>query len=140
VDVLTDDQVSRISISIPSKLLRSFDDHTTRLGYKSRSKAVQDAMQSLITESKWVCDKKGLGVGAIALVYDHGSKGLADELTDIQHHFEQSICSSMHVHLDADNCLEIIAVRGKAEDVRCLAQDLQTRKGVKQIQLAIVTP
>ena len=85
-------------------------------------------------------EKMGKGVGAIAMVYDHGSKGLEEELTDIQHHFEESICSSMHVHLNADNCLEIIAVRGKAEDVKGLAQELKTRKGVKQIQLAIVTP
>ena len=137
---MTDDQVSRISISIPSKLLRSFDDHINRLGYESRSKAIQDAMQSLITESKWVCEKMGKGVGAIVMVYDHEIKDLEEELTNIQHHFEESICSSMHVHLDAANCLEIIAVRGKAEAIKCLAQELQTKKGVKQIQLAIVTP
>jgi CopG family nickel-responsive transcriptional regulator len=137
---LTGDQVSRISVTIPSELLRSFDDHIKRQGYESRSKAVQDAMQSLITESKWVCEKMGKGVGAIAMVYDHRIKGLEEELTDIQHHHKEIICSSMHVHLDADNCLEIIAVRGKAEDVRGLAQELRTKKGVKQIKLAIVTP
>ena len=134
------DQVTRISVSIPSELLRRFNDHIERLGYKSRSKAVQDAMQSLITESKWMCEKMGKGVGAIAMVYDHEVKGLEEELTDIQHHFEETICSSMHVHLDADNCLEIIAVRGEANRVRDLAQELRTKKGVKQIKLAIVTP
>ena len=137
---MADDRVSRISISIPSELLRRFDDHIERLGYESRSKAVQNAMQSLVTESKWVCEKMGGGVGAIAMVYDHGVKGLEEELTDIQHHFKEIVCSSMHVHLDADNCLEIIAVQGKAEDVRRLTQELKTRKGVKQVQLAIVTP
>ena len=137
---MADDPVSRISISIPSELLRRFDDHTERLGYESRSKAVQDAMQSLITESKWMCDKMGGGVGAIAMVYDHRVKGLGDELTDIRHHFKEIICASLHVHLDADNCLEIIAVQGKTEDIRTLTQELKTRKGVKQAQLAIVTP
>lgn len=97
-------------------------------------------MQSLITESKWVCEWMGMGIGAIAIVYDHGVKGLEEDLTDIQHHFEETVCSSMHVHLNADNCLEIIAVRGKAEDVRNLAQELKARKGVKQLKLAIVTP
>lgn len=133
-------QVSRISISVPKDLLRSFDEHIKRLGYENRSKAVQDAMQSLITESKWMCEEMGKGIGAIAMVYDHGVKGLEEDLTNIQHHFEETICSSMHIHLDAENCLEIIAVRGKATDVRDLAQELKTRKGVKQLKLAIVTP
>ena len=133
-------QVSRISISVASDLLKRFDDHIKRLGYENRSKAVQDAMQSLVTESKWMCEKMGKGVGAIAMVYNHGVKGLEEELTDIQHHFEEAVCSSMHVHLDEGNCLEIIAVRGKASDIRDLAQELKTRKGVKQLKLAIVTP
>ncbi len=133
-------QVSRISISVSSDLLKSFDDHIKRLGYDNRSKAIQNAMQSLITESKWMCEKMGKGVGAIATVYNHGYKGLEEELTDVQHHFEGTICSSMHVHLDADNCLEIIAVRGEAQEIRDLAQELKTRRGVKHLKLAIVTP
>jgi len=137
---LAKNQFSRISISVPSDLLKRFDDHIERLGYKNRSKAIQDAMQSLVTESKWMCEKMGTGIGAIAIVYNHEVKGLEEDLTDIQHHFGETICSSLHVHLDADNCLEIIAVRGKAQDVRDLAQELKTRKGVKQLKLAIVTP
>ena len=137
---LTNYQVSRISVSIPSELLRRFDDYTERLGYKSRSKAIQDAMQSLITESKWMCEKMGKGVGAIAMVYDHRVKGLEEDLTEVQHHFEDTVCSSMHVHLDEENCLEIIAVKGQSRDVQDLAQQLKTRKGVKQLKLMIVTP
>ena len=137
---MTKNQVSRISISVPQDLLRSFDEHIKRLGYENRSKAIQDAMQSLITESKWMCEKMGRGIGTIAMVYDHGVKGLEEELTDVQHQFEETICSSMHVHLDEENCLEIIAVRGNSGDVRGLAQELKTRRGVKQLKLAIVTP
>lgn len=131
--------VARISISIPSDLLRSFDDQIKRLGYENRSKAIQDAMQSLVTESKWMCVKKGRGVGAIAMVYDHRVKGLEEEITNIQHHFEETICSSMHVHLDEGHCLEIIAVKGRAADVKDLARDLKIRRGVKELKLAIVS-
>ena len=137
---MSKERVSRISISIPQDLLRSFDDHIKRLGYDNRSKAIQDAMQNLITESKWMCEKMGRGIGAIAMVYDHGVKGLEEELTDVQHNFEETICSSMHVHIDEENCLEIIAIRGKASDVRDLAQELKTKRGVKELKLAIVTP
>ena len=140
MNTLEEDRLSRISVSVPSDLLRSFDEHIRRLGYGNRSKALQDAMQSLITESKWMCEKRGRGVGAIAMVYNHGVKGLEEELTDVQHHFEETICSSMHINLDKENCLEIIAIRGQASDVKDLAKELKTRKGVKQLKLAIVTP
>jgi CopG family nickel-responsive transcriptional regulator len=133
-------QVSRFSVSVPPDLLRKFDEHIQRSGYRNRSKAIQDAMQSLITESKWLCEKMGRGVGAIAMIYDHEVKGLEGELTDVQHHFEEIINSSMHVHLDTETCLEIIAVNGKASDVRDLAQELKMKRGVKQLKLAIVTP
>lgn len=137
---MADKRVSRISISVHSDLLKRFDEHVKRLGYGNRSKALQDAMQNLITESMWMCEKRGRGVGAIAMVYEHGVKGLEEELTDVQHRFEETIRSSMHVHLDGERCLEIVAVKGKASDVRDLAQELKTRRGVKQLKLAIVTP
>ena len=133
-------RVSRISISVHSGLLKRFDEHVKRLGYRNRSRALQDAMQNLITESKWMCENMGRGVGAIVMVYDHGVKGLEEELTDVQHHFEETVRSSMHVHLDEGQCLEIIAVKGNASDVRDLAQELITKRGVKQLKLSIVTP
>lgn len=133
-------QVSRISISVQSALLQRFDEHIVRLGYANRSKAIQDVMQNLVTESKWVCTKGGAGIGAITMVYNPHAKGLEEELTEVQHQFKETIRSSMHIHLDQENCLEIIAVKGKASAVRDLAQELKTRKGVKQLKLAIVTP
>ncbi len=132
-------QVSRISISVPSDLLESFDDHIKRLGYTNRSKAIQDTMQNFVTEAKWVCEKQGKGIGAIAMVYDHEVKGLEEELTDAQHQFEAIIRSSMHVHLDNKHCLEIIAIKGKASDVKDLTQELKTKRGVKGLKLALVT-
>ena len=132
-------QVSRISISVPSDLLESFDDHIKRLGYSNRSKAIQDTMQNFVTEAKWICEKQGKGIGAIAMVYDHEVKGLEEEVTDAQHRFEAIIRSSMHVHLDNKHCLEIIAIKGKASDVRDLTQELKTKRGVKGLKLALVT-
>jgi CopG family nickel-responsive transcriptional regulator len=82
----------------------------------------------------------GEGVGAITMIYDHSVKGLEEALTDVQHQFEATICSSMHVHLEDEYCLEIIAIKGKASDVRALTQELKTKRGVKEVKLALVTP
>lgn len=133
-------RIVRVSVSLPQDLLRKFDEAIERVGYSDRSKAVRDAMQNLITESKWMCEKMGRGIGAVVLVYDHDVKDLDEELTEIQHRHGHLTVSSMHVHLDKSSCLEIIAVNGNAWEVRDLAQELRTRKGVKHLKLAIVTP
>lgn len=134
------EHISRISISLPSNLLKRFDDHIKRLGYETRSKALQEAMHLLITESKWACEKMGMGIGALTMVYDHSVKGLEEDLNEIQHRYRKVIASNMHIHLDEDNCLEIVAVRGNSLDIRGLAQELRTRRGVKELKLAITTP
>ena len=73
------------------------------------------------------------------MVYDHGVTGLDEELTDIQHHFEETICSSMHVHLDEHNCLEVLAVAGKPQILREIADRLISTKGVKHGRLVTTT-
>jgi len=135
---LSEKGVSRISVSVPPELLRKFDEAAKRIGYEDRSKAIQAAMWDLVTESKWICKERGIGVGAIAMIYDHTLGRLDKGIIDIQHDHKNTVISSMHVHLDEENCLEIIAVRGKAGDVRKLSDELKARQGVKQLNLAIV--
>ncbi len=132
--------VSRISISVPPDLLRKFDEAFKRLGYEERSKAVQAAMQSFVTESKWVCAKQGWGIGAIVMVYDSTVRQVGDVLTEIQHQYLKISESTIHLHLDEKNCLQIIPVRGETKDVQSLAEALMTIDGVKEVKLSIVTP
>lgn len=136
---MTEKGVSRISVSVPAELLRKFDEAVNRIGYEDRSKAIQAAMRDLVTESKWICEKRGTGVGAIAMIYGHHMKGLEEGITEIEHEHADTVVSSMHVHLDEDNCLEIIAVRGGASEIQELSNELKTKRGIKQLKLAIVT-
>ncbi|MCP8316894.1 MAG: nickel-responsive transcriptional regulator NikR [archaeon] len=131
--------VSRISISLPPDLLDEFDKTIKQMSY-DRSKAIQTSIRNFLTENKWMHEEKGIVMGALAMIYDHEVKGLEESLTDSQHLYSNIISSSMHIHLDERNCLEIIAVKGKVESIRDLTQDLMSKRGVKQIRLAIVTP
>jgi len=131
--------VSRVSVSVPPDLLVEFDEVTRRMGY-DRSKAIQTAMRNFIAEYKWAHKEKGAGTGALVMVYDHEIRDLEKALTDIQHRYEETIGSSMHIHLDERNCLEIIAVKGSVKEIRDLSQELMTKRGVKQVKLAIITP
>jgi CopG family nickel-responsive transcriptional regulator len=132
--------VARISVSIQPDLLRKFDEAQKRLGYVDRSKAVQTAMQNFVTESKWLCTKRGRGIGAIVMVYDSTIRQVGDVLTEMQHKHRSIAESVIHLHLDEKNCLQIIPVRGDAAEVKSLAEELMTTDGVKEVKLAIVTP
>lgn len=137
---MAEEKVSRVSVSVPPDLLRRFDEALERMGYSSRSMGIQVAMQSFVTESKWSCEKMGRGVGAIILLYNHGERDVEDALIDIEHKYIGVASSSMHIHLDDENCLEIIPVKGSSSDIKNLAQDLATMSGVKELKLTMVTP
>jgi len=118
--------VSRISVTVPPNLLRKFDEASKRLGYEERSKAVQMAMQNFVTESKWLCANKGRGTGAIVMVYDSTVRQVGDNLTEMQHRYRGIAESTIHLHLDEKNCLQIIPVRGSTTEVKSFVEALMT--------------
>lgn len=129
--------VLRFSVSVHPELLTEFDETIKRMHY-DRSKAIQLAMRSFLTEYKWEYDEEGLAAGTMTLIYDHDARGLEESLTDTQHLHMDTISSAMHVHLDEKNCLLVIAVKGKIKTIQNLAKDLVSKRGIKQLKLAIV--
>jgi CopG family nickel-responsive transcriptional regulator len=73
------------------------------------------------------------------MVYDHETRGLDRELTETQHHHSNLISSTMHIHLGERDCLEAIAVKGTAAEIRHLSNELTTKKGVKILKAMIVS-
>ena len=105
-------------------------------GYTNRSEAFRDMIRDELVEKTWEKPDSNV-VGTVTLVYDHHVRMLNEKLTDMQHsHFHQ-ILSTLHVHLDHDNCLEVLVVRGKASEVRRIADGLISTKGVKHGRLTI---
>ena len=133
-------KIVRVGVTFPPELLKDLDETIEEMGYESRSKAIQDAVTSFVTEQRLLHKQKGKKAGVLVMVYDHDVKGLEDELIEAQHHHRNVINSVLHVHLSDKECLEAIAVNGNAEDIRKLAQELATRKGVKQLRSTIVSP
>lgn len=131
-------RVSRIGVSVPPELLREFDETIKRVGYKDRSKAIHVAMRNLIGDYEWMREAEGVGVGAIVMLYDHTVRGLEDVLTDAQHDYRTIVNSTMHIHLDERNCLEIIAVKGEFKRIKDLTKELTKKRGIKQLKLTVV--
>lgn len=119
-------------------MLDELDQVVTAVGYPSRSKAIQNAVESLIVKNRWLSEQKGEKTGVLTLVYDHDIRGLEEYLTDTEHQYSSIICSTIHVHLTKRECLEVTVVKGDGIRIRELANKLRIRKGVKQAELAIV--
>ncbi len=129
--------IVRFGVSLEKELLDKFDRLIKEKKYPNRSEAIRDLIRENLVKREWVEGKEV--AGAITLVFDHHKRELVNTLTDVQHDFHQLIISSQHIHLDHDNCLEIIVVRGKPIEVRGLADKLKSTKGVKYGSLSIAT-
>lgn len=127
----------RFGISLDHHLLDNFDDLITRKGYTNRSEAIRDLIRDNLVEREWDANKET--VGTITIVYDHHVPDLTEKLTTIQHDYQRLILSGMHVHLDHDHCLEVLAVRGKGAEIQKVADILIGTKGVKHGKLATTT-
>jgi CopG family nickel-responsive transcriptional regulator len=132
-------KIVRVGVTFPPNLLKDFDAITEKMGYESRSKAIQDAVRLYVSERKWLQDENADQTGVILMVYDHDTRGLESDLTSSQHHHQELISSTMHIHLGEHDCLEVIAVKGKGSEIRHLSDELATRRGVKILKSMIVT-
>lgn len=130
-------KTSRFGVSLAEELLREFDRLIGRKGYASRSEAIRDLIRDYLAEEAWTAGR-GPAVGTVTLVYDHHVPDLQEKLTDAQHEHAGVVVSTLHVHLERHRCLEVLVVRGKANDIRALADRLIGARGVKHGKLTLV--
>ena len=133
-----DKGVDRFSVSLPKALLKDLDVMVTQKGYANRSQAMADMVRGQLVEHRQQLGDVTI-TGTITLVYDHHKPQLQAKLTDIQHEHHDAVVSTLHVHLDHHNCLEVLVVKGKAALIRQMADDLLAAKGVKTGRLMVAT-
>ena len=130
--------LERIGVSLDNTLLEQFDHWIAQKQYPNRSEAIRDLIRSTLAQEE-LSVPSAKAVAAILLVYDHHSMKLAQRLVEIQHdHLVQTI-SAQHVHLDHDNCLEVIIVRGSPSTIEELANRLRAHRGVRHCHLSITS-
>ena len=130
--------LSRIGVATDTQLLEKFDRLIAQRKYTNRSEAFRDLIRDELVEKTWESPDANV-VGTVTLVYDHHVRMLNEKLTDIQHDHHRVILSTLHVHLDHDNCLEVLVVKGQSAAVRKVADRLISTKGVKHGRLTITT-
>lgn len=130
--------IERFGVSMEHELLARFDERIRIAGYTNRSEAIRDIIRDYLIRQDWAAEDAEV-VGTVTLVYDHHTRQLEDKLTELQHDHHTNIRCSTHVHLDHHNCLEVVVLSGRASEVRRLAENLISTRGVKHGQLACTT-
>lgn len=128
--------VARFSVSLDGSLLDDLDAMVAEKGFSNRSQAIADMVRHRLVEHRAELGS-GEMAGTITLVYDHHKPHVQAALTEIQHDHHDLIVSTLHVHLDHHNCLEVLVVRGEAKTIRKIADELLATKGVKHGRLTI---
>jgi CopG family transcriptional regulator, nickel-responsive regulator len=129
----------RFGVAMDDDLLSQFDELVARRGTATnRSEAVRDLVREALVDEQWEEPGEEI-IGTITMVFDHHANDLSEKLDGVQHAHHDKVVSSMHVHLDAHNCLEVIIVRGASADIRAIADTLLGTKGVKHGKLVTTT-
>jgi len=128
--------LKRFGVSIPEELLTKLDCLISKKGYSNRSEAIRDLVRDQFVQETWETNTADV-IGTVTLVYNHHVKDLSDKLTDLQHAHHGEIISTMHIHLDAHNCLEVLVVKGKSDKVHTIADKLIATKGVQHGKLVM---
>ena len=126
----------RFGVSMEERLLRDFDRMIKRRKWANRSEAIRDLVRRELIQSQWQEAGRRV-VGTVTMLYDHHKRELPEKLIEMQHRHSAEALSSLHIHLDERNCLEVVVVRGKAAEVRALADSLIGTKGVKHGELVM---
>jgi CopG family nickel-responsive transcriptional regulator len=132
-------ELVRFSVAVPEDLLVQFDNLVAKRGIaKNRSEVIRDLVRDALVNEEWDDPLQEI-VGTLTLVFDHHASDLQSKLDNLQHEHHRQIISSMHIHLDAHNCLEVIVLRGRSDEIRLLAENILGVKGVKHGQLSTTT-
>jgi len=129
--------LARFSVSVEADLLDAFDAFVREEGHATRSEALKRLMRGALIEKEW--DDGAIVAGALVMVYDHHRRDLVTRLMDTQHDFGGIVLSTQHVHLDHDNCLEVVTLKGAAGEIRRFASSVKALKGIKHCSLVATT-
>jgi CopG family nickel-responsive transcriptional regulator len=123
-------RVERVGMSLEKELLSEFDGLIAKKGYQSRSEAIRDLIRQQLSDER-LADPRAKAVAAVLVVYDHHSTKLMEKLTNLQHYHLLQTVSSMHIHLDEHDCLEVIVLKGRVIEINKMAENILSQKGVK---------
>lgn len=128
-------ELTRFGVSMDGELLEKLDRMVQESKYPNRSEFIRDILRHRLVEEEWESDREV--VGTLTLTFNHHERALSDRLTELQHEHCASVLASTHVHLDEEMCVEVIIMRGRAGEIRELADEMRGQRGVLHGELAL---
>lgn len=128
----------RFGVAFDQELLSRLDAHLERTGYASRSEFLRDLARGALVEEDWQQGEREV-LAALTIIFDHHIRDLEERLTSLQHDFFAQIVSTLHVHVDAHNCMEVLVLRGRNDQVAALSDRIIGMKGVRHGRLSVAT-
>lgn len=125
-----------ISVSVPEKLLERVEDSIREQGFANRSEIIRQALRAFVMESRSLRELEGEIAASITIIYKRGAK--KGQISEIQHSFGDIISTYLHAHIEEDYCLEVIVVKGEADNLRKLVDAFRTSKHIDQIKVSIL--
>jgi len=132
------ENISRFGVSIEPELLKKFDTLIKKEGYENRSEAIRDLIRKSLITTKHQ-DPESTAMGTLTMIYNHPASKLTQKLLEIQHNHTTEILSTTHIHIDHDNCLEVLILKGKTKHIQRLADNIKSLKGIKHGELVMTT-
>jgi CopG family transcriptional regulator, nickel-responsive regulator len=132
------EKIKRFSVTIPDSLYQKFDSCISHKDYSSRSESIRDLIRDYLFEDN-ISKNNIKTIGSITIVYNHSESNILNKIIKFEHHFHEQIITSMHIHLDTDNCLEVIIIKGQSETIKEFTSKLSSIKGVKYAKY-VLTP
>ncbi len=130
-------ELVRVSLSLEKSLLDRLENLVAESGYGNRSEFIRDLVRERLVQEEWTADQDV--IGTISMIYNHHTRLLQEKLTDVQHDHHHSIMATTHLHLDHELCLEVLSVKGTAQQIRQLTNSLRQQKGVLHVTLAMTS-
>ncbi len=131
--------MERFTISLDEDLARAFDDLIARRGYGNRSEAIRDLLRGQLESARQTATTGEYCVANLSYVYNHHERALAERLTELQHGHHDLTVATLHAHLDHDNCLESVILKGPVASVRAFSDALMAERGVRHGSLNVVS-
>lgn len=135
---VTMEKITRFGVSIEPNLLNKFDNIIKKEGYQNRSEAIRDLIRNKCISTK-KCNPESNAIGTLTMIYDHHTGHLTEKLLKIQHDNTSEILATTHIHIDHDNCLEVLILKGKTAQIQQLADNIKSMKGIKHGELVMTT-
>ena len=128
------ENITRFGVSIEPDLLKKFDKIIRMEGYTNRSEAIRDLVRGNLIrgENK---NPNAESIGTLTIIYDHHTGNLTNKLLNLQHDHTKEILSTIHIHIDHNNCLEVLVLKGKTVKIQKLADNIKSLKGIKYGEL-----